>query len=112
MQTGALARLIWQQRAPDAAQMMAALLQSRARDAIENIQLEFVGRILRHPLTTKYMQASPALLRCARALLDACDDSGAEMDDDLANFVAEATSAKSQSWLFVRATLVAACVAC
>ena len=105
-----MANLIWQQRAPEAAKMMASLIDAcatqgteQALKATEILQSEFVARVFRHPLTVKFMQASPALLRCVRLLLEACDSLGADVDDDLANFMAEASCAPSQSWLCVRA---------
>ncbi len=103
MQTSdlALANLIWQQRAPEAAQFMGSLIKDCTSLAeIEALQSDFLGRIFHHPLTAKFMQASPALLRCVRLLLDACDLLGANVDDDMANFMASATCAPGQVWLY------------
>jgi hypothetical protein len=108
MQTSglSLANLIWQQRTPDAAHLMGSLVKActcleseRAVVAIEDLQSDFVACIFHHPLTIKFMQASPALLRCVRLLLDACDSLGANIDDDMANFMACATCAPSEIFL-------------
>jgi hypothetical protein len=102
----ALAKLIWQQRAPEACQMMANLIASCARvgsddalQAIELLQSEFVSSVLHHPLTVKFMQSSPALQRCVRLLVDACDALGAGIDDDMANFMAAAACSPNPTWL-------------
>jgi hypothetical protein len=102
----ALANLIWQQRAPEAAQMMSALVDAckrleaeHALEAIETLQSEFAARIFQHPLTVRFMRPSPALLRCVRLLADACDHVGAGVDDDMATFMAAASCAPSQIWL-------------
>jgi len=102
----ALANLIWQQRTPEAAQMMSALVDAykrldaeRALEAIETLQSEFAARIFQHPLTVRFMRPSPALLRCVRLLADACDHVGAGVDDDMATFMAAASCAPSQIWL-------------
>jgi hypothetical protein len=102
-----LANFIWQQRAPEAAQVMTSLIDSctcfeseRAISEIEAFQSDFVTRIFHHPLTAKFMQTSPALLRCVRLLVDKCDSMGADIDDDIANFMATATCASSQIWLY------------
>jgi hypothetical protein len=102
----ALANLIWQQRTPEAAELMGSLIKDctchesdRALEAIETLQSDFVASIFHHPLTAKFMLASPALLRCVRLLLDACDSLGANIDDDMANFMAAATCIPSQVWL-------------
>jgi hypothetical protein len=101
-----LAKLIWQQRAPEAARMMATLIHAcasleaeRALEAMETLQSEFVNQIFHHPLTVKFMQASPALQRCVRLLVDACDSLGADVDDGMATFMAAASCAPSQIWL-------------
>ena len=102
-----LANLIWQQRAPEAAQVLGSLIDActcldseNALSEIEALQSDFVTRILHHPLTTKFMQLSPALLRCVRLLVDKCDSLGADIDDDMATFMATVTCAPSQIWLY------------
>jgi hypothetical protein len=102
----ALAKLIWQQRAAEACQMMATLIASCSRvgtddalQAIERLQSEFVASVLQHPLTLKFMQSSPALQRCVRLLVDACDALGAGIDDDMANFMAAAACSPNPTWL-------------
>ena len=108
-----LALIIWQQRAPEAAQMMATLVNActsregePALAAIQTLQSEFVARVFHHSLTAKFMQVSPALLRCVRLLLEACDSLGADVDDDLANYMAMSSCAPNQGWQCVRAAVV------
>ena len=101
-----LANFIWQQRAPEAARTMGNLVDAckslgadRALEAIEMLKSEFVDRIFHHPLTVKFMRASPALQRCVRLLVDACDFLGADVGDDMANFMAAASCSPSQIFL-------------